>query len=190
MKLFIYIIFIIILLYISYIIYKVYKRYILRKMLVELIKSFNNYEVDYWIDFGTLLGIVREDDIIWMDDDIDICVLENDELHHKIKLVKEDLYKKGYKDFRKMDWSAYRLYKNDIYSDIYINNIDYNKGYIIGATGENSNIPIEYIGSRNWIYSKKFDIPIRVPEKIHETLVWRYGEDYTTPKTGFKGRDS
>jgi phosphorylcholine metabolism protein LicD len=166
-------------------------RYTLRKMLPELIKSLNKYNVHYWIDFGTLLGIIREDDIIWLDNDIDICVVETDELHYKMKLVKEDLAKKGFDDFRKMDWSAYRLYKNKfIHSDIYINNIDYNKGVFIGATGENSNIPIEYISSCKWIYSKKFDIPIKVPVKIHETLVWRYGQDYMTPKKKFKGRDS
>ena len=34
------------------------------------------------------------------------------------------------------------------------------------------------------------DIYIKVPEKIHETLVYRYGNDYMTPKIGYKGRDS
>ena len=46
------------------------------------------------------------------------------------------------------------------------------------------------IGSCNWIIWKKFNIHIRVPEKIYETLVWRSGEDYMTPKKSFKKRDS
>jgi len=67
-----------------------------------------------------------------LNNDIDICVVKCNELYYKMKLVNEDLSKKLYDDFRKMDWCAYRLYKNKIiYLDIYINNIDYNKGVFI-----------------------------------------------------------
>ena len=124
--------------------------------------------------------------------DVDVVVVESPELHEKMELVKDDLAKKGYK-ITKQKWSAYRAYKFSIfYADLYINSIDYNKGVYIGATGSNgsSDIPIKYIGSCNWMIWKKFNIPVRVPEKIHETLVWRYGEDYMTPKKSFKGRDS
>ena len=194
MKWYIIIIVIIIILSVIYltVIYPLFLRNTLRKLSVELFTSLNKYQVDYWVDFGTLLGIIRENDIIWWDGDIDVVVVDSPQLHEKMKLVKADLAKKGYK-INKQNWKAYRSYKWGIfYADLYINSIDYNKGVYVGATGNNgsSDIPINYIGSCNWIIWKKFNIPVRVPEKIHETLVWRYGDDYMTPKKSFKGRDS
>ena len=175
---------------IYYYLYPLYLQYTLRKISTDLFTSLNNNQVEYWADFGTLLGIVRENDIIWGDTDVDVSVVDTPELHEKMKLVEKDLAKKGY-TMEKMTWRAYRVYLLGRYADLYLNSVDTDKNVYIGATGGNgeSDISTDYIGNCSWLTWKKYNIPVRVPEKIHETLSWRYGDDYMTPKSGFKGRD-
>ena len=165
------------------------KRKTLRKIAVNTIKLFNKYNIDYWIDFGTLLGIIRENDIIWGDADVDIVILDTCENHKKMKLVKKDIEKLGYY-VTKEKWPAYRIRKYELYADIYINKFDYKNKIYIGSTGVNSNISFDLIGKPKTIIWKKYNLPVKVPQHIHKTLVWRYGEDYMTPKHNFKGRDS
>tara|TARA_Y100000385_G_scaffold287880_1_gene353138 strand:+ start:588 stop:1172 length:585 start_codon:yes stop_codon:yes gene_type:complete len=169
--------------------YNYVKRKILRKIAINTIILFNKYNIDYWIDFGTLLGIIRENDIIWGDNDIDIVILDTSENHKKMKLVKKDIKKLGY-NVTKEIWSAYRIRTYGLFADIYINKFDYKNKIYIGSTGVNSNISFDLIGKPKTIIWKKYNLPVKVPQHIHKTLVWRYGEDYMTPKHNFKGRDS
>ena len=49
---------------------------------VELLRFIDNvcnkYDIDYWIDYGTLIGAVRHDGFIPWDDDIDLCIMRKD----------------------------------------------------------------------------------------------------------------
>ena len=176
-------VYIFIILFIIFVVYPYTVRILLRKMAIDTISALNKCDVDYWTDFGTLLGIVREKDIILWDTDVDLIVLESEELHQKMKEVKNILTRKGYK-FKKENWDAYRVYLYFWHVDIYINK----KGTdnYLGAEGERSDIPIEYIGSKSVIKWNNQDV--KCPEKIHDTLVWRYGNDYMVPKYFYKGR--
>ena len=70
---------------------------VLRGMAQDVIESFNTTKIHYWVDFGTLLGIIRENDIIWGDDDIDLCIYDNKETHKIMKTtVTTSLEKMGY----------------------------------------------------------------------------------------------
>ena len=40
----------------------------------DVIQALNETDITYWVDFGTLLGIHREGDIILLDNDADICI--------------------------------------------------------------------------------------------------------------------
>lgn len=49
---------------------------------IELLRFIDNvctkYDIDYWIDYGTLLGAVRHDGFIPWDDDVDISIMKED----------------------------------------------------------------------------------------------------------------
>ena len=51
---------------------------ILKILLEKVSKLLDDYKIDYFIDGGTLLGAVRDKDIIPYDDDVDIGVLHKD----------------------------------------------------------------------------------------------------------------
>jgi phosphorylcholine metabolism protein LicD len=48
------------------------------QMLKDVTDIFDKHGVRYWLDFGTLLGIVREGRILPWDDDMDISIFEED----------------------------------------------------------------------------------------------------------------
>jgi phosphorylcholine metabolism protein LicD len=170
----------------AYVLHPCIIRNILRKMAKDIIPILNKYSIDYWVDFGTLLGIIREKDIILNDDDIDITLIDTPELYNKMTLAKEDIIKLGY-SFKRMDWSAYRIYKDKkIFADLYLNKKDDTNKQYIGAEGEKSNIAYSTIGTPKII--KWNNIDVRVPENIEQTLIYRFGEDYMTPRRGYKGR--
>ena len=178
-----------------------YRRKSIRDNVKTIVKILNDTSISYWLDFGTLLGIVRENDIIWGDLDCDICVRNDKQLEYNLIGLSARLNSYGYR-FVHLG-SMCRIYFSSIfpdnllfkyiigYCDIYINNIDLENQIYIGATHKQmgtSNIPMGYIGTPIAVLWNK--TPVFIPEKYHETLTWRYGEDYMVPKRGFKGRDA
>ena len=53
------------------------------KNFVEIIKLLNTHNIDYWLCHGTLLGIIRDNDLIKWDHDIDIAVWSNNTIKKK-----------------------------------------------------------------------------------------------------------
>lgn len=176
---------IIILAYFAVPIFNIIRRKMLRNLALEVIESLNKENVDYWIDFGTLLGIIREDDIILGDNDVDIIVVESNELADKMKKVRRDLLSKNI-NVERMNWSAYRAY-NPFACDMYINTRNDKDNMYIGATGETSNISYDLIGTPKYITWR--GVEVRVPEFIEKVLVYRYGENWKTPIPKNKGRN-
>lgn len=65
------------------------------KLLKIVVSVFEDYAISYYLDFGTLIGAIRDQALIPWDDDIDISLL-NEEDYHKIPKVL-DIIKKRYK---------------------------------------------------------------------------------------------
>ena len=47
-------------------------------MAFDIDKIFNSSKLTYWSCFGTLLGCIRQQGLIQWDDDIDLCVPEEE----------------------------------------------------------------------------------------------------------------
>lgn len=65
---------------------------IIRETLLYTTKVLNDNKIPYWIDFGTLLGAIRNGKVIEWDDDADVCVDEKYrmkiiEIFQKIKIT-------------------------------------------------------------------------------------------------------
>ena len=62
---------------------------------VPILEILKKFDIKFWIDFGTLLGAIRDNVISDWDHDFDVSVLDVD--REKLILSKELLEKKGYK---------------------------------------------------------------------------------------------
>lgn len=60
-----------------------------------IIQQINRHNLQYWLDSGSLLGMVREQNLLVHDNDIDISILEE----HETKLLRlvEDMKKAGFR---------------------------------------------------------------------------------------------
>lgn len=81
-----------------------------RKMVVFLAQTLKNKGIMYFVDFGTLLGIVRDGDIMSWDDDVDISVNTEDaeSVIETVKNVKGSLPMQN-----ELQWNCFAHYTKD-----------------------------------------------------------------------------
>ena len=70
--------------------------------LIEVDKICKKYNIKYWIDSGTFLGAVRHKGFIPWDDDVDVCMLEED-YQKFLLIVKKEINKKYFVQNKKED---------------------------------------------------------------------------------------
>lgn len=153
-----------------YLSYLFYRRLCLRELLINLVAEFEKENVTYWIDFGSLLGVCRDGDVILGDNDGDVCILQDEENIEKVSRIVE---KMGGKYF---DWGAFRIYKGSFFIDIYLIYLDGN--FYKTSLGEP--IPKKLIHP---IVKKDYKlgshkVQLSVPEKTKEVLEHRYGNTW------------
>jgi phosphorylcholine metabolism protein LicD len=146
-------------------------------VLLEFLNFFKNDAI-LWPMFGTLLGLVREGDIISHDEDIDLGFFKDDE--DKLINILDTIHNiNGFVVIRNQFKSIYTVWKNDVFIDLYLykvtNTEQLEQGhrhfYNILTTEA---FPFKKINFRN----TELDC-IAKPEAFLERF---YGKDWTTPK--------
>ena len=159
----------------------------LSDLLTKVVQKLNEHNISYWVDYGSLLGLVRDKDVINHDTDTDICIHpSNTDLEKELLKIINELGHPYYLEYRPYDIFMYRIRKElpkplslfiNPYTDVYGIKLEDNR-----YTDCSGTIPVDLIGKTQKIEWK--GLQVSVPEKIHETLVWRYGENYMTPIVG------
>lgn len=99
------------------------------KSLLEFDKLAQEHSIEYWLDYGTLLGAIRHNGFIPWDDDIDISMTEEN-LAKLQKLVDDKSYgsslKPAINNPRQMLWYITNQFGTfDIFSHVFINRKDF-----------------------------------------------------------------
>lgn len=72
------------------------------KLCLEILKFIDNickkYDIEYWLDYGTLLGAVRHDGFIPWDDDMDIAMMRED-YNKFMAVISKEIEKNDLKDY-------------------------------------------------------------------------------------------
>jgi len=156
--------------------------------------------VHYWLDFGTLLGLIRENQLIEWDKDMDLSIrFESDEQikaliaavskHYPVKTLGESIRPEAWKlgKYRtiKAFHKKYGLIRTDPHLDfftqyrgIYDNQTEATYRSIIA--GVNNEIPATYVDELDSFHFEGHDFAI--PNHPETFLALRYGEDWRTPK--------
>lgn len=154
-----------------------------------LIKYLNKYNINYWLDFGTLLGCIREHNIIEWDTDADFSIL-NTEIN-KVKLVIKEIQQEN-KNLLINDFNDYKIFKlheldknNNVFYciDIYIwknegsiyRNIEqsWGQGGLNVFPAEEINVGFKYVDFLEEL--------ARIPINFHNRLTRLY-DNYNIPK--------
>lgn len=151
-----------------------------KDILIKTKELFSQINLDFYLSFGTLLGAIREHNIIPGDEDVDIMIFDEDKLYNNLPF----LYNNNFKLCRIVKGIYYSFRINEkAYIDVYIiknMNISIWKpfcyslaGYVTPKRYLRDFVEITFLGD-------KFLSP-KNPEKIIE--FW-YGKDWKTPKSG------
>jgi hypothetical protein len=153
----------------------------------HVVVMFNRAEVHYWADFGTLLGLVRDNGIIYADTDVDFTVIENDETIRKLDACcrRFHLWFSLRRDLNRRSYCAYfRLLPAR--ADIYVNRFTSDGNLLIGCEGPFSNVSYDLV--KRVVGKKWKGVEIKIPEKAAELLTYRYGADWHIRKRDHTGR--
>lgn len=135
----------------------------------------NKIDINWGPAFGTLIGIVRNDDFQPWKPVFDIYILKEDE--ERFKDILWLLIEEGFKLVRYERSGLYILERND----------EYIKFFVLHKISSD----VRHTGGSDFIHEKylqntvKWDfkgILLNVPQKVDEYLEFQYGEDWITPK--------
>lgn len=179
-----------------------YKSYVFRKHSLEAfnrcLNAFEKTNKNYWLEFGTLLGAIREKNFIKHDLDIDFAMLYSE----KNEALSRELEKNGFKkekeiyleSSKKVVYEAYNFnnkFSVDIYyfikneGELFFYNFFRDKNLSYSETiKKNGGLNVELIKFplvELQRYSFKNRL-VNIPKKYKEHLEITYGKDYMIPK--------
>jgi phosphorylcholine metabolism protein LicD len=168
------------------------------QLLNDVTDVLDKYDVKYWLDFGTLLGVVREDRILPWDDDIDLSIFESDIEVMKTKVMPEikKLRYRGYiryftdnvQPLKNNDLRSFKIRNNRFFFlrgyvklDIFVlYNID-KKLYWVEHSEPHS-LPEDLLTEFDMIKFNGKDY--RIPKDYDKYLTYHYG-DWRTPNEDY-----
>lgn len=156
---------------------------ILNNTLLFIIKLFNNNNIQNWfIAYGTLLGIIREDSCIEGDDDIDIIVCKtNYETIKKLLLENGFELEYGYTIGKRTSIlkTQFQEEKKLVSIDFYMANIDDNGNF--HDLWENVVWTNCYTSEKKLLEYKWNNEVLNIPFNPEKKLIGRYGESWKIP---------
>jgi len=141
-------------------------------------------DIPYFVMAGTLLGIIRENEFLLHDDDIDIGILD-DKYADKIKNLLLNEGFNFYGQFGKKDESLqYRFFYSHIQIDIFFY-YEKNKQYYM-TSFDNKGNTYKYYWNKFQIDKLNFkNISINIPSNPEQFLETQYGTDWCIPKKDY-----
>jgi len=148
------------------------------KMLDDVTTIFEKHNIRYWLDFGTLLGIVREGRLLPWDDDMDISIFEEDrqKVHN---IVMPEIKKLNYRVYSRFHHVEDDILKKDDFRAFRVRNYNwrYFRGYV------KIDIFVMY-RKDEFVYWREFGEKHRLPASLiqeFDTIEFN-GKQYTKPK--------
>jgi len=160
------------------------------QMLHDITDILDKYNINYWLDFGTLLGVIRENRILPWDDDIDISIFEADKeiminkVLPAIQKAKYRAYTKRLEEdaepFKKGNVRAFKIRNNRLFFfrgyvtlDIFIM-YNYEESIYWYELGRPHILPRKLVAEFEMIEfnGKKY----RVPKEYDAYLTYHYGD--------------
>ncbi len=168
------------------------------KLLNDVTDVLDKYGVKYWLDFGTLLGIVREDRILPWDDDMDISIFPDDVELMRTKVMPEiqklryrcytRKFSKDIAPFNPDDIRSFKVRNNRLFFfrgyvklDIFVF-YNINKKLYWMELGEAHSLPEELLQEFGTIKFNGKDY--RIPKNYDEYLTYHYG-DWRVPNEDY-----
>jgi phosphorylcholine metabolism protein LicD len=139
------------------------------------------YKLNYWLDFGTLLGIYRDKCIIPWDKDVDVGI----DIRQAEFLVKCLL-----KDGIPFSWARQPPYHSLIHIgdlDVFFWKLEEDTYYSLHPWCQKSYFPYHFVEKMETLEFK--NIPFNVPNNLPEFLKRRYGPDFMTPRKDVTGQN-
>jgi hypothetical protein len=158
----------------------------LRRTLADVCRVFETHEIDYWCDFGTLLGFHRDQDIIKSDKDADLGILLTEK--PRVMALTDALASRGY-DLTDRGGRARTLirivdrrtrYHVDVYT--YVPEGDRLRSVFASPLED---LPARLVARR--VRAPFLGATVSVPEDVAAVVRYRYGPSFATPKRGDKG---
>jgi hypothetical protein len=163
-----------------------HRRSTLRRVVPDVCRIFEMHRIDYWCDFGTLLGFYRDRDIINGDKDADLSILDSE--RPRVMALAAVLRAGGYDltDRGGRARNVIRIYDRTTryYLDVYPYVADGPMLRSVIASPQ-EDIPAELVARR--VPAPFLGTMVRVPDDVPAVLRHRYGAAFTTPRRGDKG---
>ncbi|MFV0577312.1 MAG: LicD family protein [Fusobacterium ulcerans] len=139
--------------------------------LLKLREILYKKEIYFVLFYGTLLGVIREEDLISYDQDIDIFLLEKEKFLNELFLLRKNGFEVARYDIR----GIISLIRNGEYIDIYFFN-NYKDNIKRCCT---EFLPSYFLEEK--IERKFLDEKFYIPQKYKEFLLFEYGKNWNIP---------